>query len=107
MLRRKVSVPAAARGNLRQALGFQISKLTPFSREQIFYDVVRGVQRRVPACWRLSCWWCQSLASQWMKHVSVTSLPVARLQVAAVDGSQPAVANLLGELGVPSGGAEG
>lgn len=104
VLRRKVSVPAAARGNLRQALGFQISKLTPFSREQVFYDVVEGVQKAGAGMLEAELLVVpKSFASQWMKHVSrITGLPVARLQVAAVDGSQPAVANLLGELGVPS-----
>ena len=40
MLRRTLSLPVTARNSLRQALGFQVSRLTPFRREQVLYDAV-------------------------------------------------------------------
>lgn len=104
VLRRRLSVPLAARGNLRQMLAFQISKLTPFTREQVLYDVVEcsgdagtGLLEVelvvVPA----------GFAQHWMTQIGrVTGLQVARLQVAPA-ADQPRTANLLGRLGVPSG----
>lgn len=103
VLRRTVSVPVAARGNLRQMLGFQISKLTPFSREQVFYDVVEGTRKTAAGMLEAELLVVpKPFARQWMQHVTrVTGLPVARLQVAAPGDAAQAI-NLLGEPGVPS-----
>lgn len=103
VLRRTVSVPVAARGNLRQVLGFQISKLTPFNREQVFYDVVEGTRKTGAGMLEVELLVVpKSLAWQWMQHVTrVTGLPIARLQVAA-SSDTPDTVNLLGEPGVPS-----
>ena len=103
VLRRTVKVPVAARGNLRQMLGFQVSKLTPFSREQVFYDVVEGARKVGAGMLEIELLVVpKSFARQWMQHVTrVTGLPVARLQVAASDDALETV-NLLGESGVPS-----
>lgn len=103
VLRRKVNVPVAAQDNLRQALGFQISKLTPFNRDQVYYDVVAGARKADTGMLEAELLVVsKSFAQQWMEQVSrVTGLPVARLQVAVHDAC-PGEVNLLGELGVPS-----
>lgn len=103
VLRRRVSVPVAAKADLRQALGFQIGKLTPFTREQVFYDVLETGQNNKAGMLEAELLVVpKSFAGQWLTQVSrVTGLPVARLQVAEpADGV--AKVNLLGELGVPS-----
>lgn len=38
VLTRKVSLPAAAGENLRQVVGFEMDRLTPFTQDQVFYD---------------------------------------------------------------------
>ena len=38
VLTRKVSLPAAASENLRQVVGFEMDRLTPFTLDQVFYD---------------------------------------------------------------------
>lgn len=104
VLRCKVNVPVAAQGNLRQALGYQISKLTPFSREQVFYDVVEGMRNASTCMLEAELLVVpKSFAEQWIEHiVRITGLPVARLQVPLQTGGQPMTVNLLGKLGVPS-----
>lgn len=103
VLRRNVSVPAAARGNLRQALGFQISKLTPFSRDQVYFDVLERPDKSGTGMLETELQVVsKAFAEQWMMQASrVTGLPVARLQVIGESGG-PDTTNLLGELGVPS-----
>ncbi len=38
VLTRRVSLPAAAGENLRQVVGFEMDRLTPFTPDQVFYD---------------------------------------------------------------------
>ncbi len=38
VLRRRVTLPAAARENLRQVIGFEMDRLTPFTVDQVFYE---------------------------------------------------------------------
>lgn len=104
VLRRKISLPAAARDNLRQVLGFRIGNLTPFSRDQVFYDVIAETAKNATGMLEAELLVVpKAFALPWMEHVSrVTGLSVARLQVAS-SGAQPDTVNLLGELGVPSG----
>ncbi len=40
LLRQQIELPQQAENNLRQAVGFQLDKLTPFSFEQIYFDVI-------------------------------------------------------------------
>lgn len=104
VLRRMVSVPAAARHELRQMLGFQISRLTPFTREQVYFDVVEldgQVGGNMLQAELLVI--PKSFVEPWLQQTErVTGLPVARLQVPTTQG-QSAVGNLLGGLGVSSG----
>lgn len=104
VLRRRLSVPLAARRNLRDMLGFQISKLTPFTREQVFYDVVECAAPGDSSMLEVELVVVPlAFARHWMEQVSrVTGLPVARLLVPETAG-QAAPANLLGRLAVPSG----
>lgn len=103
VLRRKVTVPAAAHNDLRQALGFQISKLTPFNRDQVFYDVVAGSANRSAAMHEVELVVvARAFAQPWLDQVSrVSGMPVARLQVSMPTG-QKNTNNLLGQPGVPS-----
>lgn len=103
VLRRKVTVPAAAHSNLRQALGFQISKLTPFSRDQVFHDVVEGSANGAAAMHEVELVVvARAFAQPWLDQVSrVSGMPVAGLQVSMPTG-QKNTSNLLGQSGVPS-----
>lgn len=103
VLRCKVRVPAAARSNLRQALGFQISKLTPFSRDQVLYDAVETGSKPDSGMLEVELLVVPKIfAVRWMEQVTrITGLPVARLRAGHADG-QASDGNLLGELGVPS-----
>ncbi|WP_456376812.1 type II secretion system protein GspL [Thiolapillus sp.] len=38
MLGRTISLPAAAQENLRQVIGFELDRFTPFSAEQVYFD---------------------------------------------------------------------
>lgn len=38
VLRKRVSLPAAAKENLRQVLGFEMDRLTPFALDQVYFD---------------------------------------------------------------------
>ena len=38
-LERELQMPAAAESNLHQAVGFELDRQTPFSREQVYYDI--------------------------------------------------------------------
>lgn len=40
VLRHELELPAQAEGNLRQTVSYQLSRLTPFSQEQVYYDVL-------------------------------------------------------------------
>lgn len=51
---REVSLPLAAEGNLRDAIGFQIDRLTPFTADQVNYHC--GVSERLPNEKRLKAW---------------------------------------------------
>lgn len=43
VLRRSLSLPAAAEDNLRQVLGFEMDRQTPFKADQVYFDyVIRG-----------------------------------------------------------------
>lgn len=43
VLHRSLNLPAAAEGNLRQVLGFEMDRQTPFKADQVYYDyAVRG-----------------------------------------------------------------
>lgn len=43
VLRRSLNLPAAAEANLRQVLGFEMDRQTPFKADQVYFDyVVRG-----------------------------------------------------------------
>lgn len=103
VLRRSLSIPAAARSNLHQALGFQVSKLTPFSREQVFYAAVERATHANTGMLEVELLVVpKAFANIWLEQVTrITGLPVARLQTPSL-GRQLAPANLLGELGVPS-----
>ena len=103
VLRRKVTVPAAALSNLRQALGFQISKLTPFSRDQVFYDVVEGLTSGSVGTHEVELVVvARAFAQPWLDQLSrVSGLPVARLQ-AGMPSGQRNTSNLLEQPGVPS-----
>ena len=100
VLRRKVMVPTAGLGNLRQALGFQISKLTPFNRDQVFYDVVQGPASASAGMHEVELLVVpKAFAQPWLDQLSrVTGLPVARLQAPGPHNAS----NLLGQPGVPS-----
>jgi general secretion pathway protein L len=51
VLSKVISLPLAAEGNLRQVVGFEIDRLTPFSLEQVYYDA--AVVERQPAVRRV------------------------------------------------------
>lgn len=103
VLRRHLTLPAAARSNLRALLGFQISKLTPFTREQVFFDGLEtGVVKDSGMLEVELVVVPKTFAGVWMEHAArVTGLPVARLQVPQTQG-QAGRSNLLGGLAVPS-----
>ncbi len=52
VLEREVTLPLATEGNLREVLGFEIDRLTPFKREMVVYDYT-GMTRN-PAAGTLS-----------------------------------------------------
>lgn len=103
VLRRKVVVPAVARSNLRQVLGFQISKLTPFAREQVFYDVRECSAIPGSGMLEVELLVVSSVfVEKWQAKVrQVTGLPVARVQAPTPVGEVNS-SNFLGRLGVPS-----
>lgn len=47
VLTKTIPLPIAAEGNLRQVVGFEIDRLTPFSPDQVYYDV--QIVERQPA----------------------------------------------------------
>lgn len=47
VLTRELAVPHEARGHLREVLGYQLSRLTPFSADQLFYDAVPNEESSV------------------------------------------------------------
>lgn len=51
VLRRTLTLPMAAEENLRQVLGFELDRQTPFRAEQVYFDC--RVQRRDPAARQL------------------------------------------------------
>ena len=44
VLKKQLSLPAAVRPNLRQALGFELGRITPFPADQIYYDYSLSAQ---------------------------------------------------------------
>ncbi len=38
LLKKTLSFPSAAESNLREALGFELNRRTPFSQNQVYYD---------------------------------------------------------------------
>ena len=42
ILRKSTALPAAAKENLRQVIGFEMDRLTPFSSDQVYYDYRLG-----------------------------------------------------------------
>ena len=42
VLRKSTSLPVAAKENLRQVIGFEMDRLTPFSSDQVYYDYRLG-----------------------------------------------------------------
>lgn len=100
---KKINLPAAARGSVREALSFQIDKLTPFTRDQVYFDVLElGASQGGSTLETELQVVSKAFAEPWLQQLSrVTGLPVARLQVAGRHKGADA-ANLLGALTVPS-----
>lgn len=98
VVRRTLSVPLAARNNLRQALSFQISRLTPFTQDQVVYDVAVLEERPVAGMLDVELLVAnKQFVQRWQTQIErLTGLKVAKIQA---PGSE---ANLLGKLGVPS-----
>ncbi len=88
VLRRSLSLPVAARNNLHQALGFQISRLTPFSRDQVLYDVVELAAHENSEMMQVELLVVsKSFAEQHIRQLErVTGMTVARLQGPAEPG---------------------
>lgn len=103
VLCKQLNLPAAARGSLREALGFQIDKLTPFTRDQVYFDAVEhGLAQGGSTVVTELQVVAKAFAEPWLKQLSrVTALPVARLQVEQPQ-NRPSGVNLLGELAVSS-----
>ncbi|MCU0832879.1 MAG: PilN domain-containing protein [Chromatiaceae bacterium] len=92
VLRREVSFPEQVRTNLRQVVGYEIDRLSPFQAAQVYYDfriaegVARGGKLRVELalCRR-------DLADDWLRRLREAGVPADRL---SWEGAWPK-ANLL------------
>ena len=104
VLRRRISVPLTAKHNLRQVLAFQISRLTPFTQEQVYFDAIECSTDSAAGMLEAELVLVpKSFANKWLEQIPrVTGLAVARLQVPVMKGEINRT-NLLGSLGVPSG----
>jgi general secretion pathway protein L len=86
VLSKKISLPIAAEANLRQVVGFEIDRLTPFSPGQVYYDV--RIMERQPAARRIQVEFIVvpcSIVDPLLKRFFEIGLPPDRVDVAGIN----------------------
>lgn len=101
IMRKRITLPRAARHNLRTVVSYQVSRLTPFSAEQVFFDVQEVTTDGVNAQ-SIEVEFIAALKTDvqpWIEQVErLTALVVSRLTVpASVDVLYPQAINLFAE----------
>ena len=100
-MRKRITLPRAARHNLRAVVSYQIGRLTPFSVDKVFFDVLE-VAVSVPNNQTIEVELIAALKMEvqpWINQVErLTGLTVSRLTVSAQDCLLPQQAtNLFAE----------
>ena len=89
VMRRRITLPRVARNNLRTVVGYQIGRLTPFSVDKVFFDVLE-VSALTPNKQTIEVEFIAVLKTEvqpWVDQIErVTGLTVSRLTVPSVDG---------------------
>lgn len=101
VMRKRITLPRAARHNLRAVVSYQIGRLTPFSVDKVFFDVLE-VAVSVPNNQTIEVELIAALKMEvqpWINQVErLTGLTVSRLTVSAQDCLLPQQAtNLFAE----------
>lgn len=90
VMRKRVFLPKVARHNLRNVVGFQVSRLTPFSVDKVFFDVVE-IPSLTPSTDIVEVELLAVLktdAQPWVDEIErLTGLVVARLKVVQAQSS--------------------
>lgn len=104
VMRRRISLPKVARHNLRNMVSFQVGRLTPFSTDQVFFDVIElpatanddVIEVELIAV-------LKSVAQPWIDEVErLTGLSVARLKVPNTEQQYVGDINLFAQLRGPN-----
>lgn len=106
VMRKRISLPRAARQNLRTVVSYQVSRLTPFSVDQVFYDVLE-VPAAAPNGDTIEVEFIAALKTDvqpLIEHIErITALTVSRLTVPESEAlvNQQAI-NLFAQLRTPN-----
>lgn len=100
IMRKRITLPRAARHNLRTVVSYQVGRLTPFSADQVFFDVQEVAADTVNNTIEVEL--IAALKTQvqpWIEHIErLTALVVSRLTVSvSADVLQPQSINLFAE----------
>ncbi len=81
VLMRRVALPAAAKENLRQVIGFEIDRITPFQADQVYFDNERDADRQLGSdqvgvkVWLVP----RNRVQPWLEALRKAGLPVDRM----------------------------
>lgn len=88
VMRRRITLPRAARNNLRTVVSYQIGRLTPFSADKVFFDVLE-IPTAMPNNNTLEVEFIAVLKTEvqpWIEQIErLTGLVVSRLTVPQTD----------------------
>ena len=89
VMRKRITLPRVARHDLRNVVSYQIGRLTPFSADKVFFDVLE-VSTVAPSDHTIEVEFIAVLKAEtqpWIKEVErLTGLTVSRLTVSQTDG---------------------
>ncbi|MDY0205311.1 MAG: PilN domain-containing protein [Pseudomonas sp.] len=101
VMRKRITLPRVARNNLRSVVSYQVARLTPFSADQVFFDVLE-VWTPNPNLQTIEVEFVAALKTEvqpWIDHIErLSGLTVARLTVAPTEQLlKPHAINLFGQ----------
>lgn len=101
VMRRRVMLPRVARNNLRNVMSYQIGRLTPFSADKLFFDVIE-IPASASSGELIEVEFIAVLkvdAQPWINQIErLTGLKVSRLTALSTDGLIAADINLFNKL---------
>lgn len=96
LLAKTLTLPLAAKENLREVLGFEIDRQTPFSSEQVYYDYLLSPGQSTPNTLTLDLLVTpRRYLDEQLELIRNTGLQVNQVTRCAEDSGQPLPVNLL------------